>query len=298
MVLFPHIMMPVAAGGMQPVAAIEAALARDDHTLVAAVQRDLQIQTPGVQDLYPTATLAVVARVIQRQEGAVQVLLQGVERVTWSHAPASAPYLQAMVTPLPALHDASDETTALFRNIQELVRQTVQHMGPIPAEMAALLMRTEDPATLAYVVATMLNLETEQAMVLLATDDVPRLLQQVYEHLAKEVRILALRQKIAGEAQVELDQTQHEYVLRKQLKHIQKELGEDDGQSEVELLGQRLEEANPVWWRYTISALATHRVTPWCTHLRPRSPGRGISSWARGRSPRFSRAGRGRIWRP
>ncbi|MEE8292277.1 MAG: LON peptidase substrate-binding domain-containing protein, partial [Candidatus Tectomicrobia bacterium] len=208
------------------------------------MQRDPELQTPGVHDLYPTATLAVVTRVIQRQEGALQVLLQGVERVTLSRATESTPYLQAEVTPLPALHDASDETIALLRNIQELVRQAVQHMGPVPDDMAALLMRTQEPATVAYVVATMLNLDTKQAMALLATDDLPRLLQQVYEHLARAVRILELRQKIAGEAQVELDQTQRAYVLRQQLKHIQKELGEGDGQSEVELLRQRLEEAD------------------------------------------------------
>ena len=94
-VLLPHIVMPVTIGGVQPVAATEAALAREDHTLVAAVQRDPELQTPGVHDLYPTATLAVVTRVIQRQEGALQVLLQGVERVTLSRATESTPYLQA-----------------------------------------------------------------------------------------------------------------------------------------------------------------------------------------------------------
>ncbi|MEE9147877.1 MAG: LON peptidase substrate-binding domain-containing protein, partial [Candidatus Tectomicrobia bacterium] len=243
-VLFPHVVMPVTVMGGQAVATIEAALTRDDRTLVAAVPRDPQNPTPAVSDLYPTATLAVVARVMQRQDNALPVLLQGVDRVTLAETTASPPYLQATVTPLPALHDASDETIARFRHLQELVRQAVQHMGPMPAEMAALLMRTEDPAALAYVVATMLNLETEPAMALLATDDLSHLLQQVYERLTKEVRILELQQKIAGEAHVELDKTQREYVLRQQLKQIQKELGEDDGQSEVALLRQRLEEAD------------------------------------------------------
>src|SRR5919108_313397 len=80
-VLFPHILIPVAVGRPQSVAATEAALAMEDKTLIAAVQRDPQIQSPSLADLYPTATLAVVKRVIQRQENVLQLLIQGVQRV-------------------------------------------------------------------------------------------------------------------------------------------------------------------------------------------------------------------------
>jgi ATP-dependent Lon protease len=241
-VLFPHILIPVAVGRSQSVAATEAALALEDKTIIAAVQRDAQVQSPGLEDLYPTATLAVVKRVIQRQENVLQLLIQGVERVRLVQAEATTPYLQVAVTRLLEPQDDSPEVMARFRNIQALVRQAVRHLETIPEDMANLLINTAEPVKLAYLIATVLNIDTEQEMQLLEIDNLRNLLQRVYEHLSREVQILELRQKIAGETQVELDKAQREYVLRQQLKQIKKELGEDDEQDDVESLRQRLAE--------------------------------------------------------
>jgi ATP-dependent Lon protease len=241
-VLFPHILMPVAVGRPLSVAAVEAALATEDKLLVAAVQRDPQIQTPQLADLYPTATLAVVKRVIQRQEHVLQLVLQGVERVQLLQTTDTTSYLRAMVQALPEPQDASPEAVALFRNIQDLVRTAVKHLETIPEEMANLLINTVEPVKLAYLIATVLNVDTEQEMELLATDSLRLLLRRVYEHLSREVQVLELRQKIAGETQVELDKAQREYVLRQQLRQIKKELGEDEEHDDAESLRQRLDE--------------------------------------------------------
>jgi ATP-dependent Lon protease len=243
-VLFPHILMPIAVGRPQSVAATEAALAMEDKTLVAAVQRDPQVQEPTLSDLYPTATLAVVKRVVQRQENVLQLLIQGSERVQLGQVVETTPYLQAQVSSLAEPHDESPETTALFRNIQALVRKAVRRLETVPEDMANMLTQTTEPVKLAYLIATVLNLDIDQEMQLLETDGLHHLLQQVYEHLSREVQILELRQKIAGETQVELDKAQREYVLRQQLKQIKKELGEDEDQDEAELLRQRLEETD------------------------------------------------------
>ncbi len=241
-VLFPHILLPVAVGRPQSLAATEAALAQEEKTLVAAVQRDPQIQNPTLADLYPTATLAVIKRIVQRQDNVLQVLLQGVERVTMEQATETVPYLRVAVSSLVEPRDESPEATALFRNVQDLVRKAARHLDTIPEDMANMLISAAEPVKLAYLIATVLNLDTEQEMELLAMDDLRRLLQCIYEHLSREVQILELRQKIAGETQMELDKAQREYVLRQQLKQIKKELGEDDEQNEVELLRQRLAE--------------------------------------------------------
>ncbi|MGQ4807859.1 Lon protease 2 [Candidatus Entotheonellaceae bacterium PAL068K] len=241
-VLFPHILMPVTVGRPQSVAATEAALAMEDKTLVAAVQRDPQVQTPTLQDLHPTATLAVVKRVIQRQDNVIQLLIQGLKRVELVRATHTTPYLQVEVVPLSEPHDDSTEVMALFRNIQALVRKAVRHLETIPEDMANLLIGTAEPVKLASLIATVLNIDTQQEMQLLETDSLHELLQRVYEHLSREVQILELRQKIAGETQIELDKAQREYVLRQQLKQIKKELGEGEDQDDVELLRQQLDE--------------------------------------------------------
>jgi ATP-dependent Lon protease len=241
-VLFPDILMPVAVGRPQSVAAVEAAQASDNQKLIVAVQRDADKTVASLDDLYPVATVAIVTRVLQRQDHVLQVFLHGQERVSLTPVPGGGAYLQAVATPLPKLESESEEAIALFRNIRELVAKAVQQLGGVPEEMAPLLMQAEKPATLAYLVATMLNLETEQAVDLLGAESLLTLLRQVHERLAQEVHILELRQKIAGDAKSELDKTQREYILRQQLKQIKKELGEDSEQDEVELLRQQLQE--------------------------------------------------------
>ena len=241
-VLFPHILMPVAVGRPQLVAAAEAALAMEEKLLVAAVQRDPQTQTPELADLYPTATLAVVKRVMQRQNNVLQLLLQGIERVELHQVIDTKPCLRVAVTPLPEPQEESPEVTALFQNVQDLVRKAVKHLETIPEDMANLLINTTEPIKLAYLIAMVLNIDTAQEMELLMADNLHTLLQRIYEHLAREVQILELRQKIAGETQVELDKAQRDYVLRQQLRQIKKELGEDDEQDDTDLLRQRLAE--------------------------------------------------------
>ena len=241
-VLFPHILLPVAVGRPMSVAAAEATLASEDKRLVAAVQRDPQTQAPELADLYPTATLAVVKRVIQRHENVLQLVLQGVERVELLHDVEPGDYMRAAVRPLAEPEDNSAEVTALFRNIQDLVRQAVQYLDTIPEDMANLLINTVEPVKLAYLIATVLNIDTQQEIELLMADNLRPLLEQIAEHLSREVQILSLRRKIAGETQVELDKAQREYVLRQQLRQIKKELGEDEDQDDVEVLRERLAE--------------------------------------------------------
>jgi ATP-dependent Lon protease len=243
MVLFPEILMPVAVGRRQSVAAVEAAQASEDHKIVVVVQRDPERDPESLADVHPTATLAVITRVIPTQGGSQQVFLRGVERVRVRELNRDAGHLAAVVTPLAVPKDDSDASVALFRNIRELVGQAVRQLGGVPDEMAALLMQTEKPAALAYLVVTLLNIEPAEAAGLLAIDDLVELLTRVHDHLAKEVKILELRRKIAGEAQGEIDKHQREYVLRQQLKQIKKELGEDDEQNDADMLRQRLDEA-------------------------------------------------------
>ena len=241
-VLFPHILLPVAVGRPMSVSAAEATLASEDKLLVAAVQRDPQTQAPELEHLYPTATLAVVKRVIQRRENVLQIVLQGVERVELLREVDSDDHMRVAVRSLTEPEDSSPEVTALFRNIQELVRQAVQFLDTIPEDMANLLINTAEPVKLAYLIATVLNIDTQQEIALLMTDNLRSLLEQVAEHLSREVQILSLRRKIAGETQVELDKAQREYVLRQQLRQIKKELGEDEDQDDVDVLRERLAE--------------------------------------------------------
>jgi hypothetical protein len=87
-------------------------------------------------------------------------------------------------------------------------------------------------------------MSTEQRQELLETIDVHERLKLVSSFLGRQIEILELKGKIQSEVKSEMDKTQREYILREQLKAIQRELGEDDPQqAEINELREKVEQA-------------------------------------------------------
>jgi ATP-dependent Lon protease len=106
-------------------------------------------------------------------------------------------------------------------------------------------MNIDEPGRLVDFIASSLpSLSTPDKQDTLETLDVHVRLEKINQHLAKELEVQQLRNKIQSEVQDRVQQTQREYYLREQMKAIQKELGEqDEGQRDVEDLKKKIEEA-------------------------------------------------------
>jgi ATP-dependent Lon protease len=103
-----------------------------------------------------------------------------------------------------------------------------------------------EPVRLAYFLGSILNLGVEQEQKMLEANTADELLRLAHTYLARELEIIQLRSKIATEAQSEMDKSQRDYILRQQMKAIQKELGEDESgeQAEAAMLRERLAAAD------------------------------------------------------
>lgn len=245
-VLFPGILLPVTVGRDRSVAAVNAALKTEEKTILVVAQRDAGKENPGLDDLYTIGTKAVVKQVGRTEDGTIQALLQGLERVALLKVEQSLPYLmvQARRLELPAENDR--EVQALQRAIQELITDLPRLIqAPGIEEATAAFRNEENPATLAYRVASLLNLTVKEEQTLLESSSTIELLRSLYAFLSKEVQILQLRDKITSDTQAKLGKNQREYILREQLKAIQQELGESDSdESEVAHLKKRIQEAD------------------------------------------------------
>ncbi|HEU4504295.1 MAG TPA: endopeptidase La, partial [Nitrospira sp.] len=245
-VLFPGILLPVTVGRDRSVAAVNAASKTEEKTILVVAQRDAGKENPGLDDLYTIGTKAVVKQVGRTEDGTIQALLQGLERVALLKVEQSLPYLmvQARRLELPAENDR--EVQALQRAIQELITDLPRLIqAPGIEEATAAFRNEENPATLAYRVASLLNLTVKEEQTLLESSSTIELLRSLYAFLSKEVQILQLRDKITSDTQAKLGKNQREYILREQLKAIQQELGEGDSdESEVAHLKKRIQEAD------------------------------------------------------
>ncbi len=246
--LFPGTVVPLAVGRARSVAAVEAALATEEK-FIACISA-LSEETTGADavpaDLYQVGTLAMVKRMMRNEE-AVHIIVQGTERVRVLEWKQEQPFMRARVEILPELKVVDiDEVEALKRNVQALIQRALAMMPQVPPEVRAAVMGTDEPTQLAYFLASVLTLGVEQEQKMLEAATVDELLRLAHSNLAREVEIMEIRSKISTEAQSEMNKAQRDYILRQQLKAIQKELGEDEGgeRAEADQLRERLDAAD------------------------------------------------------
>ncbi|MGF1480758.1 MAG: endopeptidase La [Cyanophyceae cyanobacterium] len=255
-VLFPGITLPVLAGQPRSVAVAESAMLTEPKQLIVAavrpeVARKLHDETVAVEslkDLYPVATLAVVHKLVRLPIGPIQLIVEGVERVSIAELRQTSPTYVASFQRLPALTAetvTAREIEALSQAIKSLWQEAASLHPQFPAEILEFLRHSDDPLKLAYQTATLLQPETPHLQAVLEEDDLELLLRRVLTLFQSEVEIQRLQGEILGETKKEINQQQKEFFLRQQLKTIQEELGEaDPGSQELAELRSRLTETD------------------------------------------------------
>jgi ATP-dependent Lon protease len=243
-VLFPHAVLPLTVGRESSVQLINSL--GDDKTIVVVAQREARVDSPQPTDLYSIGTLAVVHKVVKMPNQSLFVFAEGLERVRLADFAQLSPFMRARVTTIPELIPPKDsEIEALQRNVLTLFQQIVAGSPTLSDELSTVAMNIEEPGRLVDFIASSLpSLSTADKQETLETTDVRIRLEKINQHLAKELEVQQLRNKIQSEVQDRVQQTQREYYLREQMKAIQKELGEqDEGQRDTEELKQKIESA-------------------------------------------------------
>ncbi|CAN5326352.1 endopeptidase La [soil metagenome] len=246
--LFPETVVPLAVGRERSVKAVEFALATEEKLLCCVTTKTEGVTGDDAKasDLYQVGTIVNIKRMM-RNEGVMQLIVQGVDRVKILDWSQEQPFLKAKVEILPDLSiENNDEVEALKRNIQGLVQQALAMLPNVPQEIRMAVVSQNNPVQLSYFLASVLDLGVETEQKMLEAKTVDELLSLSHAALAREVDIMQIRSKIATEAQTEMDKSQRDYILRQQLKAIQKELGEDETgeKAEAEQLRERLETAD------------------------------------------------------
>jgi len=246
--LFPETVVPLAVGRDRSTRAVEASLATQEKLLACITTRNDSVTgddaTPD--DLYKIGTIVNVKRMM-RNDGIMQLIVQGMDRFEISEWQTEQPFLKAKIRVLPPLRRVDDEEIeALKRNIQGMIQEALALLPQVPPEIRVAVTSQNDPVQLAYFMASVLDLGTETEQKMLESSTVDGLLTLTHASLARELEIMQIRSKIASEAQQEMDKSQRDYVLRQQMKAIQKELGDDESgeRAEAEQLRERLEKAD------------------------------------------------------
>src|ERR1700756_3963212 len=243
-VLFPHAVLPLTVGRESSIQLIQSL--GDEKTTGVVAQRDARMDAPQPSDLYAYGTLATIHKVVKMPNQSLFVFTEGTERVKLGTFSQIEPFMMASVEPIPEIAPAKGpEIEALQRNVLSAFQQIVSSSPTLSDELQTIALNLEEPGRLVDFIASSLPfLATTDKQELLETPDIGARLERVNKHLAKELEVQQLRNKIQSEVQDQVQQSQRDYYLREQMKAIQKELGDtDEGQKDIEDLREKIEAA-------------------------------------------------------
>jgi ATP-dependent Lon protease len=240
-VAFPHNKQALPIAREKTVRAIEEAMLRPDHTLVAATQRNVDIDDPQPGDIFATATLVEVKTMYRQSDGSIQVVLSGLQRVQIEEYLDTDPFLRVKVAICDDTQVNGPQADALVHHATSLFERYAQLNRRFSVEDIKPIVALKTPARLADTLAAHLITQFEQQQELLETFDPMERLEKICVIMGNDIEVLELEETIRKRVRSQVDQSQKEFYLREQMRAIQEELGLET-HSEADELRAKLKE--------------------------------------------------------
>jgi ATP-dependent Lon protease len=242
-VIYPYMVSPLVIAREKSVRLIDDALSRN-RIIGIVSQKKAEIDSPTTQDLYQFGVAATILKMLKFPDGTMRLLVQGLARIRIKEWLDTDPYFQATAEVVKEQFEKTVEVEALSRNLLDIFNRIVNMAPHLPDELHVAAMNLQDPSKMTDLIAANINLPVADKQMILETVDVSERMKKLMVLLNRELEVLEIGSKIQSQVKNEIDKNQREYVLREQMKAIQRELGEtDDRMQEVSELEKKIKEA-------------------------------------------------------
>jgi len=237
-VVFPYVVIPLLVGRAASLAAVEAA-AQGDKFLLLVAQKNGEVQDPTSHDLFRVGVVGRVLQLARLPNGTAKVLVEGVARARVTRYTPSATVLRANVAPHPfAPSDGTTDTSTAAAVVRQVVARFEEYVSlhrRIPDEVVGLVQAIDSEERRAIAIAAHLTVKHDVRQRMLETPSLPALWAAVAHVVGTEVELLRLEKKIDEDVRGSMFQNQREFYLQEQLRVINRELGQDEGDDLAEL---------------------------------------------------------------
>jgi len=228
LVLFPGMILPVTVGRDNSIAASQQAI-KSARPIGLLLQRQPDVDAPRPNDLYEVGTLAQILRYITTPDGTHHIVCQGEARFRVVEFLDGYPFLVARVQKFPAEAEEGKEMEARLLQLRERATEALELLPQTPHELIQAVQGVTAAGQLADMVAGFMDIKPAEKQSVLELLNVAARVDRVLELLSHRIEVLRLSREIESKTKATMDERQREYVLREQMRQIQKELGEGEG---------------------------------------------------------------------
>lgn len=241
-VVYPQLVIPLFVGREKSIKAIEKANEGDKKILLVA-QKSAGKDEPNVKDLYTIGTVATILQMLKLPDGTVKVLVEGIDRAIIDTFYEADDYWSADYEIAIIKERKDKKTLAFMRSVFSQFDQYVKLNKKIPPEILTSLTAIAEPGRLADSIAANLTLKLSEKQKILECFEIKARLDLLLNIMESEIDILQVEKRIRGRVKRQMEKSQREYYLNEQVKAIQKELGEQDENADLEELETKIHDA-------------------------------------------------------
>lgn len=243
LVVFPHIAIPISVQRKTSMAALDFAM-KHERMAIFVTQKEIEVNEPAARDLFQIGTLAKIREVVKQPDNTVRILIEGVVRVKITKYEQEKPFhkVKAEIISDPIAHK-TERTEALMYSVINQFKECVNMGITVPLDILLIIVNIKNPWQLCDLIALNIGFKVKEKQSILEAQRVDDKLRLVSVSLARQIRVLRLAKKMETETGKEINKMQKEMFLREQMKAIEKELGTQGGQSELDELKKKIEKA-------------------------------------------------------
>jgi ATP-dependent Lon protease len=243
LVLFPGMILPATIGREASIAAAQYAV-KNNRPVGLLLQRDPTVDAPRAEDLHAVGTAAQILRYVTTPDGTHHIVCQGEERYRIVEFLPDYPFLVARVERKRDTEPSGKELEAQLFQLRERATEALELLPQVPQELLQAVQAFKSPGPLADLIAGFMDVAASEKQEVLETFDVSARVDKLLGLLAHRIEVLKISREIDTRTKASMDERQREFVLREQMRQIQKELGEGEGAGqEVADLREAIEKA-------------------------------------------------------
>ena len=235
-VIFPKTVFHFDVARKKSIAAVEKAIESDGFIFLAAQTNDT-LEDPKENEIYRIGTVSKIRQLIRLPDGGIRILVEGVFRGLCEAVPENEVYYEAQISEKKSSTKnlLPEEYAAILSQLHHLINDYIELVPKIAQEPFLKELPEDNPCALADAVAGNLLRRNEDKQELLEILNVKKRLLRLLEIMTSEIKILDIEGIIAARVKQQMDENNHDYYLREQLKAIKSELGEDAGNDSDDL---------------------------------------------------------------